>query len=364
VSVIRPLRKGDLPQVAELYELVMRSGSRTPPRRLADYFQRLLDHPWADPEIPSLVYEDKTGRIVGFIGSHVRHLRFDGQRLRMGLTGQLMSDPDPDVRNRAVGAMLLRRYLAGPQDLTITSGTGETARIWKALGGQVIGLRSISWIRIFDLPSTASYLLKRLGMAAWRPVTYPLLSAAQLVTNRLPGASLRVPEPATRAEDLSPRALIEYLPSVSDHLRMRPDYDETFLAWLFQEMAEVRSRGKLVKRLVCAPGGRVLGWYVTYLQPGGVSHVMQIGAKDRDVEAVIDHLFHDAQRSRAAFLTGQLEPQLFEPLTRRRCLLHPVVNFLVQSRNPGLLDAVLAGQAMISRMEGEGWMGHDVEPFS
>jgi hypothetical protein len=362
VSVLRPLQNGDLSQVAELYELVMRSGSRTPPRRLADYFERLLDHPWADPEIPSLVYLDDSGRIVGFIGSHVRRLRFDGQRIRVGLTGQLMSDPE--VRNRAVGALLLRRYLAGPQDATMTSGASETARIWRALGGRAICLRSISWMRIFDLSSTAAYLLKRFGMTGWKPVAYPVLSAAQAVTNRVPAASLRVPEPATHAEDLSPQALLEYLPFVSDRLRMRPDYDEKFLSWLFHEMTEVRSRGELVKRLVYAPGGRVLGWYVSYLQPGGVSHVMQIGAKDRDVEAVIDHLFHDAQRSGVAFLTGQLEPQLFEPLTSRRCLLHPVVNFLIHSRNPEILDAVLAEQAMISRMEGEGWMGHDVETFS
>jgi hypothetical protein len=362
VSGIRPLHKGDLPQVAGLYESVMRSGLRTPPRRLADYFERLLDHPWADPEIPSLVYLDESGRIVGFIGSHVRRLRFDGQRIRVGLSGQLMSDPD--VRNRAVGTLLLRRYLAGPQDLTMTSGASETARIWRALGGQVICLRSISWIRIFDLPSAAAYLLKRFDMAGWKPVAYPLLSAAQAVTNRIAATSLRVPKPATRAEELSPRALLECLPSVSDRLRMRPDYDEKFLSWLFHEMTEVRSRGELVKRLVHDRSGRALGWYVTYLQPRGVSHVMQLGAKDRDVEAVIDHLFYDAQQSRVAFLTGQLEPQLFEPLTRRRCLLHPVVNFLIHSRNPEIIDAVRAEQAMISRMEGEGWMGHDVETFS
>jgi hypothetical protein len=362
VSAIRPLQKDDLLQVAGLYELVMRSGSRTPPPRLADYFERLMDHPWADPEIPSLVYLDQTGRIVGFIGSHVRCLRFDGQRIRVGLSGQLMSDPD--VRNRAVGALLLRRYLAGPQDMTMTTAADETTRIWKALGGQVAFLRSFTWIRVFNLGSTASYTFKRLGMTGWKPIARILLSAVQPLTDRLPTISLRVPEPATWAEDLSPRALLEYLPSVSDHLRMRPDYDEKFLSWLLQEMTEVRSRGDLVKRLVHHPNGRVLGWYVTYLQPGGISHVMQIGAKDRDVEAVLDHLFYDAQRSGVALLTGQLEPLLFEPLMRRRCLFHPVVNFLVHSRNPEIANAVLVDQAMISRMEGDGWMGHEVEMFS
>src|SRR5215216_3105786 len=160
----------------------MRSGSRTPPRQLADYFERLLDHPWADPEIPSLVYVDQIGRIVGFIGSHVRRLRFNDQRIRVGLSGQFMSHPD--ARNRAVGALLLRRYLAGPQDMSMTSAVGEMTRMWKALGGQMAVTGSIRWVRIFNLPSTAGYALERLGKARWKSVARPLFSTVQVLTDR------------------------------------------------------------------------------------------------------------------------------------------------------------------------------------
>jgi hypothetical protein len=271
---------------------------------------------------------------------------------------------DPAVRHRAVGALLLRRYLAGPQDITMAGGASETARIWKSLGGHIVGLRSITWIRVFNLPSTAAYLLKRLGKSRLKPIAYPLLVAAQAATDRTTALSLWVKEPTTRTEDLSPRALLECLPSMSNGLRIRPDYDERFLSWLFDEMAKVRSRGALIRRLVRDPNGRILGWYVAYLQPGGVSHTLQIGAKDRDVEAVIDHLFYEAQQRRVAFLTGQLESRLLEPLTRRRCVFHPVTNFLVHSRNREILNTVLAGQAMISGMEGEEWMGHEGEALS
>jgi GNAT acetyltransferase-like protein len=361
VTNIRSLEKRDLPEVAALFELVMRSGSHTPPQELANYFERLFDHPWAAPDIPSLVYLDQTERIVGFIGSHVRRLRFNGQQIRVGLSGQFMSHPD--ARNRAVGALLLRRYLAGAQDMSMTSAVGETTRIWKALGGQAAMAGSIRWVRVFNLPSTAGYALERSGKARWKLAARPLFSAVQLVTDRLPRTSLRVPEPTTRADDLTTEALLEHLPSVSAHLRIRPDYDAKFLDWLFHEMTEVRSRGDLVKRLILEANGRVLGWYIAYLQPGGVSQVMQIAAKEPDIEAVLDHLLYDAQRRGVALLFGQLEPRLFEPLTRRRCLLHPGGNFLVHSHNPELLDAVLTGQVMISRMEGEGWMGH-AEPLS
>jgi hypothetical protein len=339
VSVIRPLQREDLPQVAGLYEFISRSGSRTSSPGLTDYFENtLLDHPWADPEIPSLVYVDGGGRVAGFIGSHVRRLVLEGKPVRMACSGQLMSDPA--VRNRAVGALLLRRFFDGPQDLTITDGATEaTRRMWKGLGGNVGHLGSITWARLFNWPSAGEQALERFGMGAWRPVARPVLSIAHAVADRLPAISMRVQEPSTRAEDLTPQTLLEHLPSLSDHRCLRPDYDGQFLTWLFREMAEVRNRGTLVKRLIRNTEDRVLGWYVAYLQQQGLSQVLQIAAKERDAGAVLDHLFYDAQSARVAVLAGQFEPFLFEALAqrRRRCFLHLSGNFLVHSRNPDVL---------------------------
>jgi hypothetical protein len=366
VSVIRPLERNDLPQVADLYESVSRSGSDSAPAGLAGYFERtLLDHPWADPEIPSLVYLDDHGTVKGFIGSHVRRLRLDGRPLRMACSGQLMSDPA--VRNRAVGTLLLRRFFAGPQDLTMTDGATETTRrIWSGLGGSVGHLGSISWLRLFDWGAAGEHALERFGKAAWRPVARPALWAVQAVANRAPMISMRVKEPpTTRAEDLTPERLLEHLPSVAQHRSLQPAYDEQFLAWLFSEMAAVPSRGALVKRLVRSQDGRVLGWYVAYLQRRGLSQIMQIAARERDAPVVLDHLFHDAQRAGVAALAGQFEPSLFEALAqrRRRCFLHLSANFLVHARDPEVLNPILLGRAMITRMDGERWMGHHVEPF-
>jgi acyl-coenzyme A synthetase/AMP-(fatty) acid ligase len=66
-----------------------------------------------------------------------------------------------------------------------------------------------------------------------------------------------------------------------------------------------------------------------------------------------------------AALAGQFEPSLFEALAQRwrRCFLHLSANFLVHSRNPEVLNPILLGRAMITRMDGERWMGHHLEPF-
>ncbi|MGH8908574.1 MAG: hypothetical protein ACRD0K_19270 [Egibacteraceae bacterium] len=357
MSAIRPLERRDLPQVADLYEYVMGSGSRTPRPGLGACLGRLLlDHPWADPDIPSLVYETSEGRIVGFLGSHVRRLRVDGKPIRAGVTGQFMSDP----AMRGVGALLLRRYFAGPQDVTLTdSAKPEIRPIWEGLGGTTASLGSLTWIRVFrpfqlgsDLLLASHRRMKRLAR--------PLCAAFDRAAARVGGRLLGVDEPATVARELTPQAVLEHLPTVTRRARVRPDYDEAFLTWIFQEMGRPDGEGDLVRHLVCDQSGRVLGWYVAYLRAGGTGEVQQIAAACRDVEAVVEHLFYQAQRSGAAALRGQLVPLVAEPVWRRRCLLLTTSRFLVHARDPSLLHAIAGGDGLLSRMDCEWWMRHPI----
>lgn len=363
MSPVRPLQRGDLPAVASLYEQVMRSGTRHAPAGLAPAFERtLLDHPWADPEIPSLVYEDGEGCIVGFIGSNVRRLKADGRSLRMGCSGPLVTDPA--ARTMAVGALLLAAYLRGPQDLSITDGATRTVqRIWERLGGQTAHLRCVTWTRLFKpWQAGGDALLARRNATAWQRPLRPLWRLLDAATRRVVRSAVSVERPATTAELLTPAALVEHAPAAPGPLR--PDYDETFLEWLFDEMAKVTRRGPLVRRLVRTRDGGVLGWYVAYLPPGQMGQVMQIAAPRGAVDPVVDHLFHDAQQSGVSALQGRLEPHLLEPLSQRRCILRRGERALVHSRDPELLAAIALGHAMLTRMEGEWWMGHHLEPFA
>jgi hypothetical protein len=360
LTAIRPLTRSDLPQVSSLYERVIRSGADQPSPRLQAYFERtLLDHPWVDPDIPSLVYEASDGAIMGFVASHVRRLRFDGKPIRVGYTGQLVSDPA--ARARGAGALLLRSYMAGPQDATITDGaTVDVRRIWERLGGTAALLPSLSWTRLFR-PSRfgIGLFLDRARRSGWKPVTRPVSGLIDALAAR----SLRPRELTTWAEDLTPDALLEHLPIVTDRLRIRPDYDREFLVWLLAEMARVTSRGRLAARLVHDQDGRVLGWYIVYLQQGGIGQAIQIAARPRDVGGVVDHLFNHAWRSGVTVLRGRLEPILFEPVWQRHCFLRHTERVLVHSHDATLSAAIIAGDGMLTRMEGEWWMGHHLQPL-
>jgi hypothetical protein len=361
-DAIRPLERRDLDQVAGLYERVARSGSSQAPPGLGRYFEEtLFNHPWYDPEIPSLVSEADDGTLVGFIGSHVRRISIGEQAGRLACCGQMVTDPA--VRKRAVGAFLLRAYIGGPQDMTLTdSASGQFRRMWESVGGVTVHLQSIGWIRFFGPWGYASRSAGRRYRRVGR-VVQSASSALDAVSRRIARSALRPPEPQTLSEELTPKALVAYVEAAAPNIVLRPAYDVAFVEWLFEALAAVPSRGRLVRRLVHG-GGRTLGWYVYYLQPGGVSQVVQVGARERDAGDVLDHLFADAHAGGSVAVQGRLEAHLREPLSERRCFFRSTGNrSLVHSRDPELPNAIEHGRSLIGRLEGEWWMGHHLEPF-
>jgi hypothetical protein len=363
VGDIRPLERDDLDQVTSLYEHVARSGSRTPPPRLAAYFEEtFFDHPWADPEIPSLVYVEDDGRITGFLGSSVRRFAFDGRPVRLGVSGQLVADPS--ARGHAPGAFLMNAYMNGPQDLTVTDTASELVRrIWEGVGGETFHLACVGWVRVFrPLQFASGYRgrRERLGAAgATRPVLAGVDAAARTVLGRV----LRPQQTGVEGRAMSAKNLVDNLESVTENMRLRPAYDEAFLEWLFAQLAAVAGRGELRRRIVSS-GGRVRGWYVYYLLPGGISQVLQVAGDERDVGDVLDDLFRDAYEGGTAGLQGRVEAPLLAPLSHRRAVLHPSGYLaLVHARDPDLLYAVQSGRALLTRLEGEWWMGHHLLPL-
>lgn len=349
--------------MVDLYERTMRSDQPATPPGLANYFGRTLDHPWVDPEIPSLVYEATDGRILGFIGSHVRRARLDDRPIRLGCSGQLVSDPRE--RRLAIGARLLRTYLAGPQDLTITDGaTPLVHEMWTRLGGHALYPGSVVWTRLLR-PSRAigDRLLARAGRGRWESVARPMFSLLDAATRRL----TRPPEAdaggRVSSDELTATALVAHQVEVSPEARLRIDYDLAFAEWLFRELAAVQTRGRLARRLL-RRDGRIIGWYVAYLNPGGIAQVMDVSATRGSLDAVLDRLFADAWQSGSAALEGRLEPALFEPLARRRCLIRAGERALFHSREREISATISLGGSALSRLAGEWWMGHHTEPFA
>jgi hypothetical protein len=364
---IRPLERNDLAQVAHLYELVARSGSRTAPPGLAPHFaDTLFDHPWADPEIPSLVSADEEGRVVGFLASHVRRMKFGDRSIRVGCSGHVVTEPNS--RNRAIGLFLMRHYMGGSQDLTFTDTAGDPVRrMWESLGGETSHLNCIGWVRVFRPAAFAADIAsRRRAPGRLERATRPLQFALDAAGAGISRVGLQPATPECSTEPLTPQLVAEHLPAVTRQFELRPAYeDQRFVEWLMGQVAAVRTRGRLAARLVRGSDGRVRGWFILYLPPAGTAQVLQVACSERDADDVVDALLHHAFSEGACAVQGRLEGHVKRALSERRCLLHQAGYLaLIHAREPDVLHAVQAGQALLTRLEGEWWMGHHLEPFN
>jgi hypothetical protein len=134
--------------------------------------------------------------------------------------------------------------------------------------------------------------------------------------------------------------------------RLRVDYDEPFVEWLFREISAVQTHETLVRRLL-RRDDRLLEWYIAYFKPRGLSHVVEAKTARGQLDRVLDCLFADAWSGGAAALEGRLDDALYEPLVRRRCLLRHGERALYHSRDPEVLAAISLGRSALSRHDGE-----------
>jgi hypothetical protein len=349
MTEIRPLDRDDLHQAAVLFRKVLQPDSQHGADAFAEFLGRtLLDSPTADPEVPSLVAADDEGRIIGLIGTEVRPMRLGDRPVRLVISEHWAVDPD--IPTAGLGAWLLQRVLAGPQDGTFTDTANEsTQTMWERLGGETIHLQCITWTRVFRPFGLAAALAARRASGGRTDV----LARASQPLDAVAGRALGV-EPADEdGEPLTAAGLVAAVPVVGERLGLLPDYDETFAQWLLEELDRVRADGRAVHRLVKDAAGRPCGWYVYWLRPGDRSEVLQIAADGRHVDRVLDHLLWHAYSNGSAALVGRLEPRLLEPVRRRRCILRMGERSLFHSRDPGVLDKVRSGDTLLSRFDGE-----------
>jgi len=346
---IRPLTYVDLPEVAALYADF--DGWASSDAELEGFFARvLLEHPFADPELPSLVCEDARGEIVGVACSHARRFVHGEDSVRVRAFGPMIVRSD--MRRRGIGQRLVERFLDGPQDLSVNDrAIDQMRRLWERAGGIVDTAASVGWSHVL---APARFLA---GAAARRLAGLEELPAAALLAraDALASRRFRAPPPGS-VEPLADEALPELLSQLATAFPLRPAYTPDYLAWLFAEMARADVAEQLLHRLVRDGGGQPIGWYVMYVSAHGLAHAMQVAGASEDMPLVLGQLVHEAAALGAVEVRGRVEPQLLGALRALRWRSTPIEAALLHARDRSLLDAVLSGRALLTRMDGEWWM--------
>lgn len=356
---VRPLVDGDIAQIRDLW---IRSGGKALPASPAFLRRLFFDSPWRDNTFSSLAFEDPAGRLLGSLGLSVRPMQFQQRRIRAVVAHNFIVDASRG--GARAGIELARRFLAGSQDLSLALWNDFGRRIWTSLGGSVTPFHSLCWTRALRPAQYALSLLKHRGLSS--PASMSLYPACRAVD-----ATLRVfrkrPLPVSAAtplsDDLDAVTMLSYLSAFASDRALKPCYDVSTLSWLFATLVEQEAyRGRLHKVAVRTSSGRPLGWYLYHLSHSGSAEVLQIGGKNDALRDVLDHLFDHARERGAVAVTGPMDARLVGALSDKHCAFHRPRNqwALFHSRDARIVEAIHAGDALLSGLEGASWA--EIEP--
>jgi hypothetical protein len=354
---VRPMREDDVPGAVGLFERVYPRYRWRSRAACEAYFREVLfANPWRDLELPSWVVEED-GRLAGVYAVVPRRMRLGARALRIAVGCQFMVEAGP--RRSLFALQLTQACLAGPQDLTLADGANDfTRRMWRGIGGDVPLLYALHWTRLLRPARRALALLEEraavpalLARAARPAAALADALAARLPANRFLRAAPREPEAPFEAADM-----LAVLPEVMQGAALQPEYEAPALGWLLEQARRKRRHGALRARLV-REDGRVLGWFLYYLRRGGAAEVLQLAARPGGFDRMLRALLADAWREGAAAVHGRIDPRYAQELSQRHCWFRWDGTWtLAHTRDPGIAAALHAGDAFLSRLEGEWWL--------
>jgi len=356
---VRPFFPRDLSEVVDLYTKVFPNGRQYPVGRLRARFEKiLLQNPWYDPSIPSLVYEQE-GRIIGFLGVVVRPMRLGNTPLRVAVSNHFMVDAD--ARSTKAGLSLLSKFFAGPQDLAIAESGDASRKIWEALGGRTSLGYSLYWTRLLRPARYGLYQLERRSLPRYVPwLCRPFCDLADGIASRIKSSPLyQGSHPAE--EEISVAELLKCISRSAGISGLRPSYDESTLDWLLGILAEKRALGSLRKAVFRGKRNEIVGWYIYYLNPNGVSTVLHMWSHGGHLDRILEHVSYHAWRQGSIALTGRLQPAYTREYAANQCFLHWRSWMLVHSRDAAILDAIERKDAFFTPLEGESWISIEGE---
>lgn len=360
---LRPFAEADIPSVSDLIWRVLHERKGPAPASLRDHLRVLfLQNPWMDEGIVSRVFENTQGKIMGFFGAVPRRMSLLGETIRLAFGSNLVVDPEG--RASVTAMQLVRAFMKGTQDVSITDSANEMSRpLLRSLGFNAVPIYSLLWarpLRPFQYGArTLSRFKKSSVLAGVESIFRPFSMFADAVATKVRVSPFHAIELASDDEELDTETLIQCLNTIPSKHWMLPEYDRESLNWVLDFVVKRNVFGDLRKAVVRDKDRKIVGWYIYSINKGAVGQVLQIGALSASVGIVLDHLFRDAGNRGLIGLEGRMEPQFMQELTAKSCFFFRNGSWtLVQSSKPSLLAMLQSGTAFFSRLDGEWALRH------
>jgi hypothetical protein len=354
---IRPFVEEDLAPVAQLHQKVFHTSSSGRAETYDAYFRRVfVDGPSRDEALPSLVYEERDGRIAGFLGVVPRRMSLNGQPVLAAVSSQFVVEPHQHTA--LVAVQLARTFLNGPQDLSISDEANDLSRkLWEGLGGTTALLHSLSWTRALRPAQFAlSFLRERRGFGPIVALATPPARLVDAVVTGCRSSQFFQAAPASSGDSEACEALRIGLRDIAPAGALHPEYDESTFLWLIQRASQRKAGGRLHAAVL--GHGDAAGCYLYCLDSTRIVEVLHIAATPSSIHHVLRHLFQHAWAQGATAATGRVEPRFLQAFSDEYSVFHRRGPWmLVKSRRPEIVRAFQSGDASFSRLDGEWCLG-------
>jgi len=355
---LRPFAESDVVRVADLIWKVLHGHQGPAPSTLRVHLQDLFfQNPWLDEGIVSRVFENSEGKIVGFFGAVPRRMSVQGKTVRLAFGSNFVVDPES--RTTMMAIQLVKAFMKGPQDVSITDSANDMSRqLLRSLGFAVVPIYSMQWARPLRPSRYAVNAVvrakKKSAVRVLGTIARPFCGITDSIVSRLGLSPFVYREPEVADQELDTETLLTCLQTIPSKHWLLPEYDQNSLNWVFEFIAKRKVFGDLRKAAVRNKDGKIVGWYIYSLAPGRVGEVLQIGAESPAVSTVLDHLFYDAWKNGLIGLHGRMEPQFMQELTAKGCFFFRHGSWtMAHSAKPELLTLLHGGTAFFSRLDGE-----------
>jgi len=348
----------DIPAVAALHAKLFQGADAPPSEQLKSYYTRVFFHnPWYDEQLPSLVYRCGKRKVTGFIGVIPRVMTVNGGAITVAVAHRLMVDQQAGTPLAAV--KLMKRFLSGPQELSLADGANDLGRkFWEGMGGSTAYVYSMNWIRPLKPCSYAMSLLKKNKYL--RPlavISWPLCQLADVLASTARNSPFRIqPPPDHTVVEIDDKLLRHCIVELSKSCCLRPEYDVENMRWIWDFIKSNKHRGELKGAAVYNADNLLTGAYLYYLNQRRICEVILLAARNDSRDDVLDQLLTQASKQGAVCVFGRFEPKFTQSFWNRQCLVKRGSWALIHAKNAQLLNIINRGDAHISGLEGELWL--------
>ncbi|EJN02146.1 hypothetical protein [Phyllobacterium sp. YR531] len=351
-SEVRSLALPDIPEVAAMFWRMFKPANTELPKSIIEYFSELYLNPQNDRKITSQVHIRGDGVLTGFIGALPLKMTLGDIPLQAAICGPLMVEDH--LGDPLAGARLLRAFLAGPQDLSLSETANETSRVmWSKLRGKVLPAYSLEWVRVLRPAAFAADMAsQRFGFLRYgKMLSGPFdMFAHRLMKTGTPELPQRITDSSVDQEGMA-----SLITSCLKQYALRPDWETSTLKSILQVANSKSAYGTVHCRMVQNRAGVPLGAYIFHGNLGETVRVLQIIALKGHEGVIIDSLLSYAYSIGAIAVRARSQPRLMEAMMIRRGIFFQRSSTVVHARDPSILEAFSRGEAFFNGLAGEGW---------